>query len=44
MEIIILIVVGVIACWWLFALGKRIGSKKGYHVGRQHRRKSQRGS
>jgi hypothetical protein len=29
MEIIILIVVGVIACWWLFALGKRIGSKKG---------------
>ena len=28
--------------WWLFTAGKRIGSHKGYHVGRVHGRRSRR--
>jgi len=33
-----LAILGVIA-WWLYKSGKRIGSRKGYHVGRSRSRR-----
>ena len=42
MEAAILIGLGVLLCGWAFANGKREGSRKGYHVGRQHEKKAAR--
>lgn len=39
MEAFIAIGVGFLLMAWAWSNGKREGSKKGYHVGRQHERK-----
>ena len=39
-----LILLGILGCLcsWAYRSGKREGSRKGYHVGRQHGRRSRR--
>lgn len=36
METAILIGVGVLVCGWAFTAGKREGSRKAFHAGREH--------
>jgi hypothetical protein len=43
MEIFLLCLpVIAIVAWWFYKSGKRIGSKKGYRVGRRHGRRRRR--
>lgn len=39
MEAALLIGMGVIVCGWAFAAGKREGSRKAFHAGREHARR-----
>ena len=39
METLIGLALGGAAAWWCFAAGKRIGSRKGYGVGRSRSRR-----
>jgi hypothetical protein len=39
MEALIALAVLAAIAWWCYKAGKRIGSRKGYHVGRRHRRR-----
>jgi hypothetical protein len=43
METAILIGVGVLLCGWAWSGGKREGSKKGYHAGRQQEKRQRKG-
>jgi hypothetical protein len=40
MDAAILIGLGVLLCGWAFTTGKREGSRKGYHAGRQQEKRS----
>jgi hypothetical protein len=39
MEGLVVVLVLACVCWWFFKFGKRIGSRKGYNVGRYRRRR-----
>lgn len=37
MKVVITVCILAVGAWWLYKVGKREGSRKGYHVGRTHR-------
>ena len=42
MENLLALALLVAACWWFYKSGKRIGSRKGYNVGRSRNRRRRR--
>ena len=39
MEVLFGLAMLVLIAWWFYKLGKRIGSRQGYHVGRSRARR-----
>ena len=39
MEVLVVLILLCCTAWWFFNTGKRIGSRKGYHVGRSRARR-----